>query len=89
MQFTILLGIATAFAFTATGSPVATSNLARDASSYAAAAVQHHNTHRQAHSAADVTWDDGLASNAAVLANRCVFEHDTSEPLLTPYLACF
>ncbi|KAK4124729.1 PR-1-like protein [Parathielavia appendiculata] len=47
-------------------------------SDYQSTALYHHNIHRFNHSADALTWDDGLASSAEILAKRCVFEHDTS-----------
>ncbi|KAL1838649.1 hypothetical protein VTJ49DRAFT_2456 [Mycothermus thermophilus] len=45
---------------------------------YIGAALHHHNIHRSNHSAAGLSWSDDLANSAAVLAQRCVFAHDTS-----------
>ncbi|KAL2269304.1 hypothetical protein VTJ83DRAFT_1488 [Remersonia thermophila] len=45
---------------------------------YIRTALEHHNVHRANHSAPDLTWSDALANSAAVLAKRCVFDHDVS-----------
>ena len=45
-------------------------------SGYSGTALHHHNVHRANHSASDLVWDDGIASSAKVLAERCEFKHD-------------
>ncbi|KAK1086364.1 hypothetical protein LTR33_001600 [Friedmanniomyces endolithicus] len=36
----------------------------------------HHNIHRSNHSVADIEWDDGLASTAAIIAAGCWYAHN-------------
>jgi uncharacterized protein YkwD len=44
--------------------------------SLASTGVGNHNTCRSSHSAGGVTWNDTLASYAAITAKTCVFAHD-------------
>ncbi|KAK2809988.1 hypothetical protein FQN50_003402 [Emmonsiellopsis sp. PD_5] len=48
------------------------------ANNYQSLVLKHHNIHRSNHSAPALTWSDELAKAAQVLAQRCVFDHDTS-----------
>lgn len=57
---------------TITGSPVSPrDNITRDTASYSAVSLSSHNTYRQKHSAANLTWDATLAGYAATSANTC------------------
>ncbi|SPQ19865.1 5c7548f3-fa18-4774-90c6-780829676d14 [Thermothielavioides terrestris] len=47
-------------------------------SDYTSTALYHHNVHRFNHSANALVWSDEHAQYAQTLAERCVFEHDTS-----------
>ncbi|CAG7916494.1 unnamed protein product [Penicillium olsonii] len=40
--------------------------------------LYNHNVHRSNHSASSVTWSGSLESSARTLAERCVYQHDTS-----------
>lgn len=44
-------------------------------SEYQNAVLFHHNFHRQNHNAAPLTWDNGLANNALIAAQKCVWAH--------------
>lgn len=66
-------------ATTSSTEEAATSTAAAAASSptdFKSTALYHHNVHRANASASDVTYSDDLASFAATLSARCVFEHD-------------
>ncbi|KAK4234139.1 CAP domain-containing protein [Achaetomium macrosporum] len=47
-------------------------------SDFQSTALYHHNVHRFNHSAGALEWSDEHAQYARTLAERCVFEHDTS-----------
>ncbi|OJJ49856.1 hypothetical protein ASPZODRAFT_149318 [Penicilliopsis zonata CBS 506.65] len=47
-------------------------------STYQEAVLYNHNIHRSNHSANSVTWSSSLEASARVLAETCVYEHDTS-----------
>lgn len=46
-------------------------------STYQEHVVYHHNIHRQNHSVPDVQWDDDLCASARVVAESCVYAHNT------------
>jgi uncharacterized protein YkwD len=79
MYYSSIVVLTAALVFPATGTPVAIlprANLARDAASYSAAVVNEHNKFRSQHSAPNIAFDTGLASDAATAAAKCVFAHD-------------
>ena len=43
---------------------------------YKALVLQHHNIHRQNHSAVDLVWNDTMAKYAETTAKTCVWEHN-------------
>ena len=45
-------------------------------SDFISSGLFYHNQHRANHNAPALTWDAKLASNAQIVADRCVFEHD-------------
>jgi len=40
--------------------------------------MEHHNYHRRNHSVPEITWDNTLAQEAWVLAQKCEFRHNTT-----------
>lgn len=46
--------------------------------SYKSIILGHHNVHRANHSAADLVWDDTMATYAQQTADTCVYAHDTT-----------
>jgi uncharacterized protein YkwD len=75
MHYTSYFALAGALVLPATGNPISP-NVSRDAASYSAAAVGRHNTYRQQHSVANLTYDDTLASYAATTVSKCVVVND-------------
>ena len=71
------LSLSLALALLLSGAARATSPA--DISAYLTA----HNSVREQHGAADLTWDDTLASAAQTWVNKCVFEHSGGS--LGPY----
>ncbi|EIM83311.1 PR-1-like protein [Stereum hirsutum FP-91666 SS1] len=80
-SFTQLVSVALALAGSTLASPTlfATRASPSDIDSYLSA----HNTVREAHGAADLVWNDTLATAAQNWANGCVFEHSGGS--LGPY----
>ena len=77
MHYTPFFALVGALVLPTTGSPMAPrDNVSRDVASYTAAALDSHNTYRQKHSAANITWDDTLASYAVTTANKCKVTSD-------------
>ncbi|KAI9923610.1 hypothetical protein ASPWEDRAFT_172072 [Aspergillus wentii DTO 134E9] len=74
-------------AWTWTGDAAAPTTLATSTSSasgssptnaYQSAILYNHNVHRSNHSASSLEWSASLESSARTLANKCVYQHDTS-----------
>lgn len=59
-----------------TAEAVASSTPATSSDSFTSTGVNNHNTCRSSHSAENVSWNETLASYAAITAATCVFAHD-------------
>lgn len=77
-QAPVVAAPAVAYVATTSAQAVAPSSPAVSTSdnSLASTGVDNHNTCRSSHSAGGVTWNDTLASYAAITAKKCVFAHD-------------
>jgi hypothetical protein len=63
-------------ASTTSPAPVASSPAASSGNSLSSTGVDNHNSCRSQHSAENVSWNETLASYAAITAATCVFAHD-------------
>ncbi|KIW94294.1 uncharacterized protein Z519_05610 [Cladophialophora bantiana CBS 173.52] len=64
--------ISTLSTTTSSGIPVVTND------AYISAALRHHNIHRSNHSADPLVWSSSLADTARVIAETCIYGHNTN-----------